>query len=134
MINQLIDIYFYLENSFFDDLKEGIFSNNNLLEEFNYNELENIKKTIFEIDEKIDLKTALKRYILRFLIDNNYLNINSKNNLALELGKYELWILSKRKFEEIEKILNNDLKQLKINVNQIYSLYDLFEKEKDKFN
>ena len=92
-----------MENSFFDDLKERILDNNNLLEEFNYNELEHIKKTIFEKKERIYLKAALKRYILRFLIDTNYLNINSKNNIAIELGKYELWLLSEKNLKKLKK-------------------------------
>ena len=123
-INQLISIYFYLEELFFVEIKNEKLD---YLQNLNNDKIKNInyKEKIIEINKEIDLNTALKRYFLRYLIDKTYLTKNSKNNIALELNKSELWILSKKKFEEIKEVLNNKLSKLNITVNKWIFLFNI---------
>ena len=120
-INQLLKIFLYLENLFSDKIIESIGNNNNLKEEldedFDNEYLENNIK-------EIDLSSALKRYISRYLIDENYVSNNLKENLSLELSRYELWNENETKFNEIKDILNGEFKKLNLTIEKTLSLYN----------
>jgi len=127
-INQLLNIFLYLENLFANKIIESIENNNNLKEDldddFDNECLENIIK-------KIDLSSALKRYISRYLIDENYVSNNLKRNLSLELSRYELWNENETKFNEIKGILNGEFEKLNITIEKTLSLYKIINADNE---
>ena len=129
-INQLLNIFLYLENLFFDKIIESIENNNNLKEDLG-DDID--KESLENIIEKIDLSSALKRYISRYLIDENYVNDNLKRNLSLELSRYELWNENETKFNEIKDILNGEFEKLNITIGKTLSLYKFINRVMKKF-
>ena len=130
-INQLLNIYLVIEEIMFDEIKEKKFKNNNLFnniqKKINSDELKKISK-------KIDLLRALKRYFLRYLIDDYYIKQNSERNIALELEKSELWNVNENKLKEIKEVLNKQLKDYDIKVKESYHFYEIINNDNDNDN
>ena len=82
-----------------------------------------------DINKKIDLTNVLKRYILRFSSDKNYLSKNLNNNIALELDKPELWILNENLLKNYKENIMIELERLNINASESFSLYKKLEKK-----
>jgi len=130
-INQLLNIFLYLENLFANKIIESIENNINVKEDldddFDNECLENIIK-------KIDLSSALKRYISRYLIDENYVSNNLKRNLSLELSRYELWNENETKFNEIKGILNGEFEKLNLTIEKTLFLYKFIKENYENSN
>ena len=127
-VNQILNIFLYLENLFFDNIKQNIEDNNNLSEDLDDNiDKDCLKNSIKELD----LSTALRRYISRYLIDENYVSNNLNRNLSLELSRYELWNENETKFNEIKDILNGEFGKLNITIKDTLSLYKFINEDKE---
>ena len=127
-VNQILNIFLYLENLFFDNIKESIENNNNLPEDLDDDfDKDCLKNSIKEFD----LSTALRRYISRYLIDENYVSNNLDRNLSLELSRYELWNENETKFNEIKDILNGKFGNLNLTIKDTLSLYKFINEDKE---
>ena len=128
-VNQLLNIFLYLENLFFDKIEESIEEDNNLLvnEEYNKNE-----ECLKDIIKKIDLHSALRRYISRYLVDKNYVSNNLNKNLSLELSRAEFWNVDEIKFNGIKEILNGEFEKLNITIKEAMSLYTFINNNKEE--
>ena len=130
-INQLLNIFLYLENFFFDKIKDSIEDNNNLAEDLD----DDIDKDCLKnIIKNIDLSSPLRRYISRYLIDENYVSNNLNRNLSLELSRYELWNENETKFNEIKDILNGEFENLNLTIKDTLSLYKFINENKEDSN
>ena len=127
-VNQLVNVYLYFEEIFFEEIKKEKFNNNKIFEKIENEKIYNIKNIIKEISNKIDLLNALKRYVLRYLIDEHYLIKNSNNNISLELERQELWNVDENKLNEIKNILNKEIKNFDIKVKEVFLIYELIKK------
>ena len=130
-VNQLLNIFLFLEDLFFDTIKENIEESNNLLEDLADNKN---KEHLKDIIEKIDLYSALRRFISRYLIDKNYVSNNLNKNLAFELSRAELWNVSETKFNEIKEILSGELEKLNLTIKETISLYDYIKKTEENLH
>ena len=84
--------------------------------------------SISSITQKIDLYSALRRYISRYLIDKNYANYNLDKKLSLELSKAELWNVNETQFSEIKEILNKEFEKLNLTKKEAIALYEIIKK------
>ena len=130
-VNQLLNIFLYLENLFFDKIEESIEEDNDLLVNEEYDKNEECLKNIIK---KIDLYSALRRYISRYLVDKNYVSHNLNKNLSLELSRAEFWNADETKFNEIKEILNGEFEKLNITIKEAISLYSFINKNKEDSN
>ena len=128
-VNQLLNIFLYLEDLFFDKIEESIEEDNDLLinEEYDTNE-----ECLKDIIKKIDLYSALRRYISRYLVDKNYVSHNLNKNLSLELSRAEFWNVDETKFNEIKEILNGEFEKLNITIKEAISLYTFINNNKEE--
>ena len=128
-INQLLNIFFYVENLFFDKIKENIINeNDNFKKSFDDNkDLDSLR----DIIQKIDLYSALRRYILRYLIDKSYANHNLDKKLSLELTRTELWDVNETKFNEIKEILIKEFGKLNLIKKEAIALYEFIKNIKE---
>ena len=128
-INQLLNIFFYVENLFFDKIKENIINeNDNFKKSFDDNkDLDSLR----DIIQKIDLYSALRRYILRYLIDKSYANHNLDKKLSLELTRTELWDVNETKFNEIKEILIKEFGKLNLIKKEAITLYEFIKNIKE---
>jgi hypothetical protein len=128
-VNQLLNIFLYLENLFFDEIEKNIKEHNNSLIYGKYNKN---KKCLEDIIKKIDLYSAIRRYISRYLIDKNYVSNNLNKNLSLELSRAEFWNVDENKFNEIKEILNGEFEKLNITIREAISLYKFIKEDLNK--
>ena len=128
-INQMMNIFLYIEHLFFHEILE------NLDKEFK-KEISKEKKEkisiLINIEDKIRLSKALRRYISRYLVNKN-LEKRVKNELALELRKPDLWGVDENKINEIYKILSEELKQVDLRVEESFDLYNIIGKKDMEF-
>ena len=125
----LLNIFLYVENLFFEKIEEFIQEDNKSLED-----LDKDNDCLTNIIKKIDLSSALKKYISRYLINKNYVNNNLNRNLSLELTKAELWNVNETKFNEIRDILNGEFDKLNITIKETISLYEFVKANKEVSN
>jgi len=118
-INKLLNIFLYLENLFFNKIKENIEKSNYFTE---YLDDDIDIWCLKNIIKKIDLSSALRRYISRYLIDENYASNNLNKKLSLELNRYELWNENETKFNEIKNILSKEFEKLNLKIKDALSL------------
>ena len=125
-INQLLNLYLYIENLFFDEIKDNIISEYNFQNSFDDGKDIDID-SLSLITRKIDLYSALRRYISRYLIDKNYANINLDKNLSSELSRAELWNVNETQFNEIKEILGEEFAKLNLTKKEAIALYKLIK-------
>ena len=129
-INQLLNLYLHIENLFFDKIKGNIISDYDFPN--NFDEGKDIDMdSISLISKNIELNSALKRYISRYLIDKNYANNNLDKKLSLELSRAELWNVNETQFNEIKEILNKEFEKLNLTKKEAIALYEFIKIEKE---
>ena len=110
-INKLYNTFIYLENLYLNENFENICKNlndNKFGQEFD--DMKAIKNKIDNFNDKKGLFMALKRYIFRYLVDNQNINNIENTNLIFELGKSELWDLKAINVNDIKRNLNSHFK------------------------
>ena len=96
----------------------------------NHFEKENLDKNNYKIT-KIDLCTAIRIYISRFLLGKN--DIDPKNNLNIYLKNIELW-QSNYEIDIIEDEINIIFKDIKVEISQAAALYDYLGGDMNKLD
>ncbi len=113
-INKLFSIFIYLENLYINDNFNDEITKINDKFKLDFKDEDKVRNTIKNFDDKKGLFLALKRYIFRYLIDNqNAKNIENRN-LIYELGQSELWDLKDINIDYIKRNLNLSFKEIKI--------------------
>ena len=113
-INKLFSIFIYLENLYLNDNFNNEITKINDKFKLDFKDEDKVRNTIKNFDDKKGLFLALKRYIFRYLIDNqNAKNIENRN-LIYELGQSELWDLKDINIDDIKRNLNLSFKEIKI--------------------
>ena len=121
-VNKLINIYFYIEQLYlyekFEELEES------LDDKFKspINDNEKLNEKIDNLENKEDLILIIKRYIYRYLIDTDNIKDIENQDLITELGKPDLWELTK--IDEKNK-LNDELGDFNLKIGQIISFLKL---------
>ena len=129
-INQLLNLYLHIENLFFDKIKDNII--NEYYFPNSFDDGKNIDMdSISSITQKIDLYSALRRYISRYLIDKNYANNNLDKKLSLELSREELWNVNQTQFNEIKVILNKEFEKLNLIKKEAIALYEFIKIDRE---
>ena len=124
-LDKIIEIYLYFEQLFFELL---YYKDEKELKK----EKDNIDTTIIDIFNNYKLKDeliiAFRRYIMKYLIKNEKLSDFKNINLIKELYKSDLWGLKgMKKFDNIKNILDLNLKNVYIEIEKVYPLYELIK-------
>ena len=116
-----------LDNKYLKDIDDNIKEKIN--KHFDKN---NIEKNNYKIT-KIDLCSAIRIYISRYLLGKNDGNINPQNDLYIYLKNIELW-----EFNYDLKIIDNEIdqifKDIKVEISQALKLYDYLGGDKHKLD
>ena len=121
-VNKLISIYFYIEQLYLDERFEEL--EDSLDDKFRspINDNEKLNDKINNLENKEDLILVIKRYIYRYLIDTDNIKEIENQDLITELGKPDLWELTK--IDEKNK-LNDEFGDFNLKVGQIISFLKL---------
>ena len=129
-INKITYLFLLLEHLYFSDsikllnqkYKEEINDPKKIKEYFSNGQDITTKKNL--------LASILRRYITRFLIENNLnAEITSKRPLLVEIGKKNLWSIDIPEREEQKSSILKIVREFELNVSQAYALYNLIGEE-----
>ena len=136
-VKTLISIFDFVEIISWDTLKIGL--NIKFIKDIDDN-IEKQFSKVFDSNNgtnlnisKLDFCTALRKFITRYLLNNN--NLEPKNNLKTYLNNYELWPIhlskdKKKNEEDINKIFEN----INVEISQALKLYEFLGGDKSKLS
>ena len=135
-VEELVDVYSFLELLFFKPIVDNLLDHykKKIEEKKAQNILKLFKENKFKIIKQVNLATACRKLISRYLVstrdDTDY---NENNKLALYLDRKELWSEIWKK--ETEEIIKSDLEILRkeeLTLGQSYDLYNLLGGDENK--
>ena len=131
-INQMMNIFLFIEHLSFEPLCENL-DNEIKNKKISDQKEQQILTALTNIQEKVDLSRALRRYISRYLVGKKKEKELLKNKLASELSKSDLWGVNKDQINEINKFLSEVLAQFNLIVEESFSFYNIIGKEDKEF-
>ena len=132
-INQLMNIYIYIEHLSFNDLSKIL--QTEYKKKIDDNIILTIKKEL-EIENKNDkipwkyLATAVRRFISRYLVgDRQTTDVNENSELIYQLERKDLWEEKYGKLDNLEQLISEKMNIFKIKVGQAFSFYEIIGAE-----
>ena len=134
-VNQLMNIFFYIEHLCFNDLCNNLQPDYKISIE--HETQEKIKKKLLnEVNKNNkfysikDLAAALRRFISRYLVGvRQDFDIDEKRELYFELIRLDLWDQRCGQLENLEELIQDQLGEFKLNIGQAFSLYEIIGEE-----
>ena len=138
-VNKLMNIYFYIEHLFFDDLCENLQPDFKICISF-ATEVKIKKKLLNGINKENkfysikNLAPALRRFISRYLVEyREDVEIDEKRELYFELTRLDLWEEKYSQLDNLEELIKDQLEEFKLNVGQAFALYEIIGEEDKNF-
>ena len=134
--NQLMNVFFFIEDLFFENLRKSVHKDyKTKIEDNKTNEIENkLVNNIKEEDKDFikDLSSALRRFISRYLLgEGQFKDIDENSLLEYELRREDLWEEKYQKLD-LDKLIYEKIKDFKLKVGEALSFYEIIGKEDKK--
>ena len=135
-VNQLMNIFFYIEHLCFEDLKKIIHPiyQKGIDENVILKIKEKIKNEKTEEKEfRIALSSALRRFISRYIAGiSETIDIDENIDLAFQLGRIDLWEEKYGKFDNLDEKITEYIKSFNLKVANGFKFYELIGDEDKK--
>ena len=127
-INQLVNIFLYLEDLYYKQLIAQL--DKKFKKKIDEEKREKIEKIIKGLEIKDNLSLALRRYQIRYLIGHK-LKFEINSDLISELYKPDLWELKdKLDLDGIKEVLNEKFGEFNLKMENINDLYNMVRENK----